>query len=835
MVHGFGSNPTFDAAPLKGRWLCIVAAAAGLAIGVTASAQTSPPPTPAPQAAAEPSDEQLLPFNGLTIRQIIVRRQNPEKPAEWIELEPASEALVRNQFRHSPGTPFNGDTLRQELSMLNRLGRFGQIYPRVLPLADGRVDVEWRLVEEPIIQDVQSVGNRLLGDEEIRGLVGNLVGTRVDRFEIDRVARAIEGLYRSKNYYNARVGIDEQELAESGILLFRIREGEPIKVMDIRFEGNQAFSPKELRSAVTVREADPIFRSGLLDDAQLDRDAAALIDFYRDRGYLDARADKRVQPAPNGREAIVTFVVDEGRLYTFRSLRVQYFDRSETLEAGSYSEAQLVGLMKVKPGDVYSVARIEESLEEIRKAYHELGFARVMIERREIRDIEKPQVDLFLAVQEGQPSLVGEVFTIGNSITKSRVILRELDQVPERPLNVTKIRESERRLQAKNLFAPQSVRVRALEPETPDLPYQDVIAEVKETNTGEFNLGAAVDSDAGVVGRFSLVQRNFDITNPPDSIEELITGRAFRGGGQRFSLDLAPGDKQQEYGISLTEPAVFDSDYSLGGSLAYRTREYREYDEERYGGRISVGRRFGTRWSGNVYFRNEWVMLDNLDPDSPVDYFAAEDRALVSGLGFELVRSSLDSGIRPTRGSRLELGVEQVGLLFGDYDFTKFRTDAIAFFPLDKTFEGATTVLSLRNRINYIPQDVEKVPVYERFYLGGQSFRGFGSRAVSPIGIRNDTKTPGDEPVGGTWSFFLGAELYQPVYDDVIGVVGFIDTGTVLDEPGFDDYRVSVGVGARILVEALSPVPLAFDLGFPIVREETDRRRLLTFSLDLPF
>jgi outer membrane protein insertion porin family len=812
-------------------------AGVGLALvaGLAVPGYAQPSNAGQPPASLDVADDILNAYDGLTIRQILVNRFDPAKTEALVPLDPTSEALVRNQFRHATGKAFNAQTLRQELTLLNRLGRFGQIYPRVVAQADGRVDIEWRLVEEPIIQDVQSVGNRLLGDEEIRGLVGNLVGTRVDRFEIDRVARAIEGLYRSKNYYNARVGIDEQDLAESGILLFRIREGEPIKVMDVRFEGQAAFSPKELRSAVSVREADPIFRSGLLDDAQLDRDAASLIDFYRDRGYLDARADKRVQPSPNGREAIVTFLIDEGPLYTFRSLRVQYRRGREAIESGSYSNEQLVGLMKVKPGDVYSVAKINASIEDILKAYHALGFARAFIERREIRDVQRPQVDLFLEVDEGRPSLVGEVFTVGNSITKSRVILREVDVSPERPLDLTKLKDSERRLSQTNLFAPGSVKVRALDPENPDDPYRDVLVEVQETNTGEFNIGTAVDSDAGVVGRFSLIQRNFDITSTPDSFEELITGRAFRGGGQRFSIDLAPGAEQQEYGISLTEPAVFDSDYSLGGSLAYRTRDYREYDEERYGGRISLGRRFGTRWSGNVYFRNEWVALDALDADSPVDYFNVQDRSLVSGVGFELIRTSLDNRVRPTNGTRLELGIEQVGLIFGDFEFTKLKADAVAFLPLDRTFEGATTVLSFRNRINYIPQDIDKVPVYERYYLGGQSFRGFGSRAISPIGIRNDTKTPGDEPVGGTWSFFLGAELYQPVFEDTIGIVTFIDTGTVLDEPGFDDYRVSVGIGARVLVQQLSPVPLAFDLGFPIVREETDRRRLLTFSLDVPF
>jgi outer membrane protein insertion porin family len=44
-----------------------------------------------------------------------------------------------------------------------------------------------------------------------------------------------------------------------------------------------------------------------------------------------------------------------------------------------------------------------------------------------------------------------------------------------------------------------------------------------------------------------------------------------------------------------------------------------------------------------------------------------------------------------------------------------------------------------------------------------------------------------------------------------------------------------VGVGLRIYVQQLSPAPLAFDFGFPILKESTDRTRLFTFSIDVPF
>ena len=134
----------------------------------------------------------------------------------------------------------------------------------------------------------------------------------------------------------------------------------------------------------------------------------------------------------------------------------------------------------------------------------------------------------------------------------------------------------------------------------------------------------------------------------------------------------------------------------------------------------------------------------------------------------------------------------------------------------------------------FIPQDSANVPIYERYYLGGQSFRGFDFRTISPKGLTL-AGLQTDDPVGGTWAFFAGIELRQPIYKGIVSVVAFIDTGTVTEEIGFDEYRVSTGFGIRLAVPQLSPVPLAFDFGFPLVSSSLDDDRLFTFSVDLPF
>ena len=55
------------------------------------------------------------------------------------------------------------------------------------------------------------------------------------------------------------------------------------------------------------------------------------------------------------------------------------------------------------------------------------------------------------------------------------------------------------------------------------------------------------------------------------------------------------------------------------------------------------------------------------------------------------------------------------------------------------------------------------------------------------------------------------------------------------DDLAFDEWRVSVGMGLRLYIPQLSPAPLAFDCGFPIIKEDRDESRLFTFTVDLPF
>ncbi len=858
--------------PSTSPLLAIIAAAGTLCASVSYASisDPTPEPTPDPIQVAEPNQDQnqdrsMAIYEHRMIASVSVRPVIIGNTPSPLTIESQQEAL--NNIRSRPGATFDAQMIRSDIRRLNRLGSFARVEVYAGINDDGSVDLVFEVLERQLIVDVQVAGNEQISDSEIAAVVDVTSGTPIDRFQIDRSARRIEDLYRQKGYYYARVSVDEEELADTGLVLFRILEGERLKVTAIRFSGHESFSSKQLRREVDTKVAS-FFRKGQLDDDKLDADIANLISFYRDRGYLDIRADRLIQPAPNGREAIITYLIDEGPLYLLRSVQINI----ET-EPGSdpvFNRAQIAGLMSIKAGDVYSVRDLNNSIKAIRSAYGQMGYVDAAQEsprkvfRIEKRDPTEPLVDLIVMISEGKRYRVGEVIIQGNDLTRQEVIRRHVELRPTRPLDTTAIERSKIRLRRLQLFnrrtgaiitpqqpgveffaevwgdefVPRAKKAKSmpgtritLDPND-ESNYRDVLIEIEETNTGSFDIGGAVSSDSGVVGRIALTQRNFDIRDTPDSPGEFFSGRAFRGGGQTFQIELLPGNRIQTYSIGLTEPYLLESSYSGSASLFFRNRDFDEFDEQRMGTRLGLGRRFGTRWNGNLTFRAEEVELSDIEPDRPVDVFAVADANLLVGLRGRLQRTTLDSLTRPTKGSRTSISLEQV---IGDFEFTKLEASHSTFIPLREDYLSRPTILNLRSSIGYIPQGRDNTPTYERFYMGGQSFRGFDFRTISPKGIRNDNGLPSNDSIGGTWKFFASAQIEQPLYEDIFSVVGFVDAGTITFDPGFDDFRLSVGVGVRFHIPALSPAPLAFDFGFPILSEDDDNKRLFTFTIDLPF
>ncbi len=120
-----------------------------------------------------------------------------------------------------------------------------------------------------------------------------------------------------------------------------------------------------------------------------------------------------------------------------------------------------------------------------------------------------------------------------------------------------------------------------------------------------------------------------------------------------------------------------------------------------------------------------------------------------------------------------------------------------------------------------------ETPVYERFFLGDfRSMRGFAYRGVGDrvLGVN----------VGGLMTAVGSAEYQFPwTANDKLYQVFFCDFGSISNSYEFTQMRVSVGTGLRIFLpqQMFGPLPLAFDLAFPVIKGPDDRTRYFNFSI----
>ncbi len=736
--------------------------------------------------------------------------------------------FVRNNIRSTVGDPYDPVVVEEDVHRLTRLGRFKPIESKVILQDDGTVHIVFVLVEQQIIASVNVVGNKLIGDQELLSVVPMLPGVARDTFLIDKGRRAITEKYRKLGNYLVEVEIDKAELNDAGVLIYKIMEGPRVRVKSVQFEGNNSFISKQLSAEIKTSVSVPFLRRGELDEYVLDNDVASLVKFYLDRGFLEARVGSVITQSTDNRSANVLFQIEEGSQYTLGD--VSALNRiGEPLTV--FSSEQIAALIQIKRGDIYKSLEIKKAEQTILDAYGALGHIEMSVRADPIQAVEGPVKNILFRINEGVQAKVGLVLIKGNFLTKDEVIRGRIRLQPGRRFDGAEPERARTRLLKTRLF--NEVKVTP-QPENPNNPgYRDLLVEVKEMQTGSMNFGIVAGSDDGVMGTISLNQRNFDIADLPESWSEFWQGKAFRGAGQGFSMSFQPGDEVFNYQVSLNDPRFLQTDYSVGGNVGYTRRVYSDYNQEKIYSKLSVGRRFGDIWSGKVFVSANRVELTDIDGNVPVEIFNDRGPANIDSIGVTATRTTLQPFIGPEKGSRLEIGLSQSGLFSNDYTFSKAFVNYTTYFAVDRDFLGRATTLRLDGKVGYIFGGDS--PTYDNFYLGGRSFRGFDFRTISPKGTPRIVGGSTDTPIGGDWKIFLGAQYEFPVVGNFLSTVVFCDTGTVTDSIGFDDYRVSVGAGVRLRIPQLGQAPLAFDFGFPVVKQEEDEKKTFSFSIQMPF
>ncbi|MDA1161864.1 MAG: BamA/TamA family outer membrane protein [Planctomycetota bacterium] len=588
--------------------------------------------------------------------------------------------------------------------------------------------------------------------------------------------------------------------AEGATFVYSLTEGERFRLRNIEMEGNEIFSQDELLVDSGLKEGD-YFNARFLN-----KDVSSMRERYGELGRLFAQVNA-VPRFIDGQPGVVDLVyqVDEDKPYTIRKINVVI-----NAPGGNPHTRETVVRNKVlvAPGDLADPNLIDKSKGRLRGQVFEGGGAGA------------PQIKISKVEEE---SLLAGVVTRGQSPFDSQ-------PVPYSPL----FENSNPGDPYGGLGNPYS---RALQqPGQADL---DIF--VTEAQTGRLMFGVGVNSNAGVVGSFVLEENNFDITRFPTSMSDFWNGEAFRGNGERFRIEAVPGQITSRYSASWQTGNFLDTNFSFGVSGFYYQRFMPDWNEDRVGGRFSLGYQLDKWWSVTGAFRLEDVGLS-----SPNGGVANAPPLLLKSLGdntlstFRLsaAHDTRDSAFLPTNGHMLEASFE-VG--FGDYNYPRYELSATQHLTVYERPDGdGRHIVTFNGQLGYTGNDT---PIFERFYAGGyQSFRGFAFRGISPQQTTDgrfvDEKSTGlsSSPIGvGGNTMAIGSVQYSVplTADEMIRAVVFTDFGTIENATDLEHFRMTAGFGMRLTIPAMGPAPLAFDFGFPIVSDDLDDEQIFTFSVGL--
>ena len=730
-----------------------------------------------------------------TIRNIVVegtRRIDPQAIAGYLTIK--------------QGDPFNPAKIDASLKSLFASGLF-----RDVSIRRRGQDLVIRVVENPIVNRVAFEGNSKLDNEDLNTAANISPRSVYSRATVEEAVRRVRVAYRAAGRYAATVTPKVIPRSQNRVdIVFEIEEGATTLVRRISFIGNRNYSDGSLRDAIITKESAFwrfLGRSDIYDPAKLEADKVLLRRYYLERGFAEFQVLSAVaELAPDREGFFITITVREGPRYRFGKLTVD--SRLPKIDSG-----ELTAAVKANTGDRYNAGKIDRSVVALTDVAGTHGYAFVKVVPQVRLNRDEATADIVFTIERGQRIFIERIEILGNVRTRDSVIRREILVSEGDAFNTTKISQSRRRLVNTGYF--EAVNIERKEGSTPDQVRLTIF--VAERATGQLSLGGGFSTRDGPLGNVGLQESNF------------------LGRGYEVSLSGQLSFRASQIDAGFTDRHFLGRDVSFGVDVFRTTRGFQttfaeasDYQVESLGGRIRFGYPLAEDFRQRVFYELIHRRITDVEASSSVALRAGSSTKSAVGTG--VTWDTRDNRFDPTDGFVLGGGTTVAGL-GGTERFYKLTTEAGYWNSLTPGL-----VLALLGQAGHVGGIGQDVRVTERFFLGGDTLRGFEYGGVGP------RDRVADQALGANNYWRLTAELTFPLgLPKELGVKGrvFTDTGSAfgIDAGGpnlIDDAAPRVSAGAGLSWR--SPLgPLRFDFGLPLIRRSHDRRRLFNFRFGTRF
>ncbi len=725
-----------------------------------------------------------------------------------------SEEVASEMIGIKKGDSVDIEIIDKAVKTLYKQGYFKDVW--VEEVGDGEIVFYFK--EKPTVAKIELEG---IGENDKENVLGFLGMKKGEVYDIEKATlselRVIK-FYEAQGYFDTVVEHDTEVLSGSSIkVTFLINRGEEVFIKSVKMCGVENLEYSDFEPKLANKEAEWLpwmwgFNDGKLRLSDLPNDSSRIKDVYMEYGYLDAViSEPFLKTYMDSYTASLTYSVDEGKQY-----RIGLVDIKMPKDL-NISVEELKEEMVLQTDDVFDVNRLRRDLKRVETAVADLGYAYARV----IPDINKKNeeaiADIYLRIIPGNKVYINDVRISGNSRTIDRVIRRDIFLANGDLYNRTDLRDTKGALGRSSYFETVNIVEKRVSKDKIDL-----VVEVTEASTGSIGGGIGYGSSDGF-----LINANLSDSN-------------IFGSGMTASVDIERSDKELSGRLSLQNPRMFDSIYSMGGSVYRRKSKYKntttaEYEATTTGFNVNVGRRFGRRWGTSVGYVLEDKKYDYKDKNVVNKYSDLLKSAIIPSVRY----NSTDNYQLPRNGISFKSSLEYAGV-GGDAKFVKSMTKFNYYYGLRDSIKY-DLILRYKMQTHYL-YDNGFIPIDEYLTMGGIStVRGYKSGSIGPTTPYLDSnKNPIIGTNGKPLSYKNGnmmlvntVEASFPLIErlKMRGAI-FFDYGMI----GHDSIDDEIRAGTGAVLEWVSPMgPISLIFAHPLLQEAGDRTASFEFTMGRQF
>src|SRR5690625_5023430 len=728
-------------------------------------------------------------------------------------------------FAHLParvGEPFTTEEVAQAIQSLYATGFFSDVS------IDNVNDVLVVTVKErPTIASLSFHGMRAFNADELTKAltaVGFGPGRIFDQAMLEQAVFELQQQYLSDGKYGVEINPIITPLPRNRVgVNFDIFEGDRARIKEINFVGNEAFSSSRLRDEMELTTSGFMTWYTATDRysrEKLEGDLERIRSYYLDRGYLEFNSEPpQVTISPDREQIFITFTLHEGEPYTVREVKLA----GELLGL----DDEIEKLIEIKPGETFSAAKTNASVEAITDYLGSLGYAFANVNPNPELDRDNHEADITFYVDPGRRVYVRRTQIGGNTRTRDVVVRREIRQQEAAWYEASSIQASRDRIDRLGYFNEVNVTTDAV-PGSPD--QVDVNVDVKEKPTGMINLGVGYGSTDKVILSAGISQENIF------------------GSGHALSLDVNTSKTHRALMAAHTNPYWTKDGISKTTSAYYqKVTPYHhgssegEYEVTSAGAGFNFGVPISEHDRVFMGVNLEHNRLTNLGRDTPIAYehfvdeYGRNSTAAIFNVGWS--KDTRDSALAPTKGSYTNLSAD-----FSTMDLRYYMLSAKQqyFLPLGRSFTLAFNAEADWGK----GIGGRSFPVIKNVYGGGiGSVRGYEGASLGPRDTRTGTYLGGARRLIGSVQLYLpfpGAERDRSLRWFVFGDAGQVSTTGGIGCADGRNHRVADPCGwkysAGLGLSWESPMgPLEISWGKALNAKKGDDKQAFQFQIGTGF